>query len=88
MKREALRRDYHALMKERGVDVILCPSYVGAGVLLGEPRCWRYTAMWNVLDQPCISFPSGIRVDEAVDSLDESHTPRSEEDEWEGSACE
>jgi amidase len=88
MKREALRRDYHALMKDRGADVILCPSYVGAGVLLGEPRCWRYTAMWNVLDQPCISFPSGTQVDKAIDSPDESHTPRSEEDEREGRACE
>ncbi|KAI3542006.1 amidase [Colletotrichum filicis] len=83
-RREAYRRDYHALMKHRGVDVILCPAYVGAGVLQGGAEYWNYTAIWNVLDQPAAILPSGLKVDKAIDKPEEDYTPRNDHDakEW------
>ncbi|KAJ0167053.1 putative amidase [Colletotrichum tanaceti] len=82
-KREAYRREYHALMKRLGVDLILCPAYVGAGVLQGGAEYWNYTAIWNVLDQPAAILPSGLRVDKSVDRLDEGYEPRNPDDEKE-----
>ncbi|EXF81460.1 amidase [Colletotrichum fioriniae PJ7] len=83
-RREAYRRDYHALMKYKGVDVILCPAYVGAGVLQGGAEYWNYTAIWNVLDQPAAILPSGLKVDNTIDEPEEDYTPRNDYDakEW------
>ncbi|KAJ9144699.1 Amidase [Pleurostoma richardsiae] len=80
-EREKYRREYHALMNSRGVDFILCPTYPGAGVLQGGAKYWNYTAIWNILDQPSAVFPSGLKVDKAVDVKDEGYVPRNEEDE-------
>lgn len=88
MQREAYRREYHALMKERGVDVILCPAYTGVGVLQGEAKYWNYTAIWNILDQPAVVFPTGMTVDKAVDAVEEGYQPLNEQDERECKACE
>lgn len=66
-EREKYRREYHALMKKTGVDVILCPIYPGAGVLQGGAKYWGYTSVWNCLDQPAIAFPSGLHVDQNID---------------------
>ncbi|WQF88065.1 Putative amidase [Colletotrichum destructivum] len=82
-KREAYRREYHALMKHLGVDFILCPAYVGAGVLQGGAEYWNYTAIWNVLDQPAAILPSGLRVDKSMDRLEEGYKPRNPDDEKE-----
>ncbi|ORY59987.1 amidase [Pseudomassariella vexata] len=82
-QKEAYRREYHALMKERGVDFILCPAYPGAGVLQGMAKYWNYTAIWNILDQPASIFPSGVKVDKDIDRPYEGYTPRNGHDEWE-----
>ncbi|KAJ9197293.1 fatty-acid amide hydrolase [Paecilomyces variotii] len=83
VKREKYRADYHALMKERGVDFILSPTYVGVAGALGEPEYWGYTSIWNILDQPCVVFPTGLMQDPTVDKVDEAYKPRSETDERE-----
>ena len=67
LQRETYRREYHARMKAAGVDVILCPAYFAVGELQGEARYWNYTAIWNVLDQPAVTFPSGSFADKDVD---------------------
>ncbi|WYZ37087.1 hypothetical protein EsH8_II_000593 [Colletotrichum jinshuiense] len=84
-ERETYRRQYHALMKEKGVDFILCPAYVGAGVLQGGAKYWNYTAIWNILDQPAVVLPSGINVDKVVDQPKLDYKPRNkkDEEEWE-----
>ncbi|KAL4869380.1 hypothetical protein BDV12DRAFT_196430 [Aspergillus spectabilis] len=84
-QRDAYREEYHALMKSRGVDFILCPAYVGAAAVLGESHYWNYTAIWNILDQPAAVFPSGLYVDPQLDGADGSYQPRSaiDEREWE-----
>lgn len=88
MQREAYRREYHALMKKRGVDVILCPAYTGAGVKQGEAYYWNYTAIWNILDQPAIVFPTGMSVDKEVDTFDSNYKPMNSQDDREWKACE
>ncbi|KAK2596552.1 hypothetical protein N8I77_013437 [Diaporthe amygdali] len=83
-EREDYRREHHALMKERGVDFILGPAYVGAGVLQGGAKYWHYTSVWNILDLPSVVLPSGLRCDKNVDIRDETYQPRSDVDgeEW------
>ncbi len=54
-------------MKERGVDVILCPAYVGVAAELAQGQYWLYTSIWNILDQPAITFPTGLKADPKID---------------------
>lgn len=68
------------------MDVILCPAYVGVAATLGSGQYWLYTAIWNVLDQPCVAFPTGLKVDSAIDVV-EDYEPRSEEDDREYRKC-
>lgn len=88
VQREAYRREHHALMKERGVDFILGPTYPGAGVLQGGPKYWNYTAIWNILDLPSSVLPSGLVCDKAVDVKDADYKPLNATDEEEWKACE
>ncbi|KAG9724800.1 fatty-acid amide hydrolase, partial [Aureobasidium melanogenum] len=78
--REDYRREYHALMKERNVDVILCPAYVGAGVKQHGAKYWGYTSLWNILDQPAVVFPTGMAVDKNIDPIEEGYSPLNEKD--------
>lgn len=86
-EREKYRREYHALMKERGVDVILCPAYISAGALVGAPKYWAYTSIWNILDQPGLTFPTGLSVDKNIDLVDLEYSPRSEIEKTEWQSC-
>ncbi|KAH7126063.1 amidase signature domain-containing protein [Dactylonectria macrodidyma] len=83
MRRDAYREAYHRIMKERGVDFILCPAYVGAAATLGGGQYFLYTAIWNILDQPCTTFPTGLKVDPTIDVVDKDYEPRSEDDQRE-----
>ena len=83
-RREQYRADYHRIMKERGVDFILSPTYVGVAAIEGEPHYWNYTAIWNVLDQPSTIFPTGLFQDPSIDKAPSSFKPRdaTEAREW------
>lgn len=74
-------------MKERGVDFILCPTYVGVASELGTSQYWAYTAIWNILDQPCTVFPTGLHVNSKIDITETEYTPRSDIDEREYKKC-
>ncbi|PYI24290.1 amidase [Aspergillus violaceofuscus CBS 115571] len=85
-QRDVYRDEYQALMRSRGVDFILCPAYVGVASVLGESHYWNYTAIWNILDQPAVVFPSGLFVerDELVEE-EKEYVPRTngvDEREW------
>lgn len=73
-------------MKDRGVDYILCPAYVGPAAKLGDGHYIPYTAIWNVLDQPAITFPTGLKV-EPTDTPYFDFRPRSVEEEREYKKC-
>ncbi|OGE47725.1 hypothetical protein PENARI_c038G07466, partial [Penicillium arizonense] len=83
VKREKYRADYHALMKARGVDFILSPTYVGVAPELGTSQYWNYTAIWNILDQPTAVFPTGLFQDPKIDKAESSYLPRNAVDERE-----
>lgn len=84
VKREKYRAEYHHLMKERGVDFIISPTHCGVAPALGESQYWNYTAIWNILDQPCVILPTGLSQDLAIDKADPNYKPRNEFDdrEW------
>lgn len=86
LERDAYRDEHLALMKQRGVDFILSPAYVGVA---GEPhncRYFPYTAVWNILDMPGVVFPTGLKVDQELDVIDKDYVPRSKQDEAEYAA--
>ena len=41
-------------MKDRGVDVILCPPFVGAAPEMNKMDYGTYTMLWNLLDLPAL----------------------------------
>ena len=85
-ERDVYRDEYNALLKSRGVDFIISPTYPAAAAVLGESHYWNYTAIWNVLDLPSAVFPSGLTVDRELDVLsaqDKGYKPRNEVDERE-----
>ena len=83
-----MTESYHRIMKERGVDFILCPAYIGAGAKLASCEYFQYTSVWNILDQPCITFPTGLKVEPEVDVVEEEYEPRSDKDRREYETCE
>lgn len=87
-QRENYRREYHALMKAKGVDVILCPVYPGVGALQHHAYYWGYTSIWNILDQPAVVFPTGMSGDREIDHYDAEYRPLNDQDEREWKACE
>lgn len=85
-KRDVFIDEYHAVMKSRGVDLIISPPYPGVAAVMGESQYWNYTAIWNLVDLPSAVFPSGLTVDSELDKLSEQdrrYVPRSEVDERE-----
>ncbi|KAH7038255.1 amidase [Microdochium trichocladiopsis] len=67
----AERQDYQKKYLDRwlaaGIDALLCPTTPYSSVENGKFRHVGYTGVYNVLDYSCISFPTGVRVDQAVD---------------------
>ncbi|OGE48730.1 hypothetical protein PENARI_c026G06386 [Penicillium arizonense] len=85
-QREIFKDEYNALLKRRGVDFILSPTYPAAAAVMGESQYWNYTAIWNLADLPSAVFPSGLTVDPKLDVLseqDKKYIPRDEIDERE-----
>ncbi|KAM0544663.1 hypothetical protein ACHAPJ_011724 [Fusarium lateritium] len=83
VRRDNYREAYHKTMKDRGVDFILCPAFVGAAPTLGQGQYFAYTAIWNILDHPAVTFPTGLKVDPTIDAADLAYEPRSVDDERE-----
>ncbi|CAG8272621.1 unnamed protein product [Penicillium salamii] len=85
-QREIYRDEYCGIMKSRGVDFILSPNYPGVAAVMGESQYWNYTAIWNIVDLPSATFPSGLTVDSKLDVLtenDKRYVPRDDVDERE-----
>lgn len=86
-EREIYQREHDALMKERGVDFILGPAYVGAAAIQGGAKYAHYTSIWNILDLPAVVLPSGVTCGKNVDIRDETYRARSDIDEEEWRVC-
>uniref|UniRef100_A0A1Y1LSN4 Amidase domain-containing protein n=1 Tax=Photinus pyralis TaxID=7054 RepID=A0A1Y1LSN4_PHOPY len=58
-----------------GIDAILCPTIPFNTVKNGSFKHVGYTGVFNVLDYSCLSFPTGLTVDKAVDRIEELYQP-------------
>lgn len=87
-KRDQLRAEFHALMKKRGVDIILCPPFVSCAPLMGKMDYGTYTMLWNLLDQPALVYPSGLFVSESLDPVDVEYKPTNPMDQVQHDKCE
>ncbi len=74
--REVLRQEYLKLFNERGVDFLIAPTYVGTAPKPSTIKYWGYTSLWNIMDQTCVTFPSGVFGDKSIDFKDESYKAR------------
>lgn len=64
-----------------GVDAILLPTTPYAAVKNGQFKYIGYTGVFNVLDYSAVSFPTGLHVDEKVDTVPSGFKALSEIDE-------
>lgn len=86
--RNKLRSEFHALMKERDVDIIVCPAYVGSAPVRQGTDYGTYTMLWNMLDHPALVFPTGDVVDVELDPVDVKYTPTNPIDKQQFDKCE
>lgn len=80
VKREAFRAELFAHFKTLQIDAILSPVGPGPAPLCGTSKYWNYTAIYNLLDWPAATFPTGLQVSE-VDVEDASYSPRNPSEE-------
>lgn len=90
---EAETRGYHEELraleeKESMVDVILTPTGPGCAPPHDCARYWGYTAQWNLLDYPCMVFPTGLQQEPGVDDVETGYVPRNEHDRYNDELCE
>ncbi|KAH9841221.1 vitamin D3 hydroxylase-associated protein [Teratosphaeria destructans] len=67
---------------DRMVDVILAPTGPGVAPQLDTAKYWGYTAQWNLLDYPCMVFPTGLHVNAKDDPVETGYVPRNEQDRY------
>ncbi|KAI3336347.1 amidase [Xylariaceae sp. AK1471] len=67
LERQELQKRYLDRWKKADIDAILCPVTPYSTVENGKFRHVGYTGVYNVLDYACMSFPTGITVDQAAD---------------------
>ena len=81
--RDKMRDRYLHLMNDKDIDFILCPTYVGVAGKPETPTHWLYTNLWNFLDMPGVSFPTGLAVDPVLDTKNKSFQYRTKKEESE-----
>ncbi|WQF88442.1 Putative amidase signature domain-containing protein [Colletotrichum destructivum] len=75
--RDDFRCAFAAHWNEAGVDVVVCPAYVGPACVHETGRFWNYTALWNYVDYPGAVVPTPIR---ALGKGAESYGPGGDDD--------
>ncbi|CAD6585111.1 MAG: hypothetical protein TREMPRED_004052 [Tremellales sp. Tagirdzhanova-0007] len=79
LRRERFRAEFLAHFNAANVDVILCPPCPGPAPVLGTSKYWNYTALFNLVDYPGGSLPSGQSVNSS-DFPDPEYSFASESD--------
>ncbi|KAF5391548.1 hypothetical protein D9757_002343 [Collybiopsis confluens] len=70
LERDALRAKYYAYWNSQKIDVLLCPVQYGPAQPLQTTKYWGYTSAFNCADFPAAVFPTGLKVDAALDPKD------------------
>jgi amidase len=61
VQRDEMRSEFSLDWDRQGVDVVLCPAFVGPACSHDTAWYWNYTAMWNYLDCPGVVVPTPVR---------------------------
>lgn len=61
--RDQYRKAYSAHWNSMGVDIVLSPVGPDTALAHGTSKYWNYTAVWNLLDYPALSFPASTLLD-------------------------
>ncbi|CAK9442330.1 uncharacterized protein LODBEIA_P60730 [Lodderomyces beijingensis] len=81
MTRDNLRNEYNDYFVANNVDFVLSPAYNNVAPHSEEVYNWSYTALWNILDFPTMSFQTGLKQDPELDvwtEEDKNYTYRSD----------
>ncbi|KAL2861175.1 amidase signature domain-containing protein [Aspergillus lucknowensis] len=78
--RNSLCKSYLDRWNDAGIDAVLCPTTPYSTVENGKFAYVGYTGVFNVLDYPAVSFPSGVTVDKSVDVAYADHKALSDID--------
>ena len=70
--RDNYRQAYSDHWNSFNVDVVLSPVASGTAPVHGTSKYWNYTAVWNLLDYPSLSFPASdiLRTSASNDTSD------------------
>lgn len=82
-KRDSYRQRFADMMNEIDVDYVLTPAYFAPAAIPDKIKYWGYTALYNILDLPGVSFPTGVVTDAKLDAKDANHVPRNALEEYE-----
>ncbi|KAK4951202.1 hypothetical protein LTR10_010175 [Elasticomyces elasticus] len=66
---------------DKMVDVILTPTGPGCAPPHDCSRYWGYTSQWNLLDYPCLIFPTGLQAG-SEDKAEEGYEPKNAQDRY------
>ncbi|KAJ9365554.1 acetamidase [Paecilomyces variotii] len=81
IERNTLQKDYLERWNAcEGLDAILGPTTPYSSVEHGKFAYVGYTGVFNILDYPAVSFPSGVKVDKALDTPYAAHQALSDID--------
>lgn len=59
--RDQFRCEFAEHWEESGVDVVICPVFVGTACQHETAFYWNYTAFWNYVDCPGVVVPTPVR---------------------------
>lgn len=71
--RDNLRNLYNRYFIDNKVDFILSPSYNNVAPQPDEIYNWSYTALYNILDLPTLTFQTGLFQDPQIDKWGDDH---------------
>ena len=57
------------------MDVVLCPNTATTSPKQLTTKTWGYTNIWNLLDYPAVTFPTGLFVDPVLDAAEFTGPP-------------
>ncbi|WWC88918.1 uncharacterized protein L201_003833 [Kwoniella dendrophila CBS 6074] len=84
LKRDIFRAEYHAYFRTLDIDVMILPPAPDPAPRLGTSKYWNYTSLFNLVDYPGGTLPTGLHV-ESTDIPDEAYefTGKSDKEVWE-----
>lgn len=74
LERDNLRYTYTKFMNDNDIDFIISPVHYNVGAKPEKNVYFGYTVLQNILDFPALTFPTGLTVDQELDTWDELKT--------------